>query len=130
MPLFDDHPDSNAPLLSVWQTNALATAGGVMAVAIVNILAMQYATLGLVLSLLVYAASLFYVLSVYPSYFSQKPKLANPEAVSFANGFFGGLIFGLLWNHNLTRKVKGSSYIFYACMLVTSVLLTLFTSAF
>lgn len=52
----------------------------------------------------------------YPSYFREKPFLKSRRVISFANLLFGGIIFGCLWNSNLTRSKilekpeKGSSY--------------------
>jgi len=79
---------------------------------------------------------LAYALKVYPSFFSEKPRLRSNKAISFTNLMFGGLIFGLLWNGNLTKRTKGSSYMVSAvlsgltCLSLTfSILAALFFGA-
>ncbi len=57
-----------------------------------------------------------YAVKFYPSYFTDKPLLRSSKAISFANFMFGGLIFGLLWNGNLSKKTKGISYIVAAVL--------------
>jgi len=63
------------------------------------------------------APSIFYVLEIvyaavfYPSYFTEKPKLKSSRIISLLNLVFGFVIFGVLWNSNLTKKNKGISYI-------------------
>lgn len=58
-----------------------------------------------------------YALVFYKSYFGEKPVLKSSKAISFANFLFGGVIFGALWNANLTKNRakgwadKGSSYV-------------------
>jgi hypothetical protein len=52
-----------------------------------------------------------YALRVYPSYFTDKPVFKSSKVISFANFTFGAVIFGALWNTNLTEKKKGVSYI-------------------
>jgi hypothetical protein len=68
--------------------------------------------LGLVGNLLM----LVYAAKFYPSYFTEKPRLGSSKLISFANFMFGGLVFGLLWNGNLTKKTKGSSYLVSAVL--------------
>jgi hypothetical protein len=63
-----------------------------------------------ILALVGNALMLGYALKLYPSYFSEKPPLRSSKLISFANFMFGGLVFGLLWNGNLTKKTKGISY--------------------
>ncbi|MDR1185645.1 MAG: hypothetical protein LBK67_12750 [Coriobacteriales bacterium] len=54
---------------------------------------------------------IIYALRVYPSYFTNKPVFKSSKVISFANFTFGPVIFGVLWNNNLTEKKKGVSYI-------------------
>lgn len=61
--------------------------------------------------------SLVYVVAYYPSYFKEKPLIKSRRAISCLNFLFGGVIFGSLWNHNLTRKEKGISYV--VCTILT-----------
>ena len=60
--------------------------------------------------------SLVYAVAVYPSYFKKKPLIKSRRAISCLNFLFGGVIFGSLWNHNLTRKEKGVSYVVCAIL--------------
>lgn len=62
------------------------------------------------------ALMLVYAAKVYPSYFSEKPRLRSSKAISFANFMFGGLIFGSFWNGNLSKRTKGSSYVVFAVL--------------
>lgn len=66
--------------------------------------------------LVTYVLLAIYAGFVYPSFFKEKPLIRSSKIISFTNPFFGGLIFGLLWNSNLTKshltqkEVKGSSW--------------------
>lgn len=60
-----------------------------------------------------------YAVAFYLSYFKDSPRLRSSKAISFCNFFFGGGLFGALWNRNLTRshiaekRIKGISYIYF-----------------
>jgi hypothetical protein len=124
----------NAPLLGTWKTNALFTVLGIVAAIILNgfmgqsgnanspFAASGGAVMG-VLSLAYLVFCIFYAAKIYPSYFSDKPTLTSNEAISFLNGLVGGIIFGLLWNHNLTLREKGISNIVYIVLIATSFVL-------
>ncbi len=45
-----------------------------------------------------------YAFSIYPSYYRRAPKVKSSKAISFLNMMFGSLIFGCLWNANLTKS--------------------------
>jgi hypothetical protein len=62
------------------------------------------------------ATMIVYAAKFYPSYFAEKPLLKSSKVISFANLMFGNLIFGLIWNSNLTKKTKGISHIVYTVM--------------
>lgn len=84
---------------------------------------------GMILSVCLTGALLYYSLLIYPTLFSKHPKITSNKAVSFCNLMFGGIIFGLLWNHNLTRKERGISYMIaaaLACVNLASVALVSF----
>ena len=70
-----------------------------------------------------------YAAKIYPSYFTDKPMIDSPEAVSFLNTFVGGIIFGLIWNHNLTRKEKGIAHIVFIVFIAVAFVLA-FVAAF
>lgn len=66
--------------------------------------------------LITYVLLAIYAGFVYPSFFKEKPLIRSSKIISFTNLFFGGLVFGLLWNSNLTKshltqkEIKGSSW--------------------
>ena len=62
--------------------------------------------------------SIVYAASIYPSLFTETPKAQNPKVVSFLNGLFGYIIFGLIWNSNLTKRVKGISHIVFIVIII------------
>lgn len=76
------------------------------------------------------ALCIIYVVAFYLSYFKKRPRITSCKAISFLNFFFGGVLFGALWNANLTRshnigKVdKGVSYI-YAIILCVLAIVTI-----
>lgn len=69
-----------------------------------------------------------YIYIFYFSYFKTNPQITSSKVISFFNFFFGGVIFGALWNSNLTRsriiekEDKGVSYI-YATILFSLVII-------
>lgn len=76
-----------------------------------------------------------YALFVYPSFFTQKPLLKSNKLISAANLCFGNIIFGCLWNHNLSRSKslgkseKGVSYGVYAAISAVTVCMAIFSFA-
>ena len=79
-----------------------------------------------------FVLTLVYAMKVYPSLFSEQPRLKSNRVISFLNLVFGWFIFGLLWNRNLTKKTKGRSrnvlITITACMLaymIASIVVTL-----
>lgn len=72
--------------------------------------------LGLLTGVLQYAVMIVYAALFYPSYFADRPRLRSSAAISFANCAFGGLVFGLLWNSNLTKRAKGVSAKVYTAL--------------
>lgn len=63
-----------------------------------------------------------YAFWVYPSFFKEKPLIKNRNAISLLNLMFGGVIFGCIWNQNLTyarnenNPAKGVSYIVFTVL--------------
>jgi hypothetical protein len=118
----------DAPVLQTWKTSlGFSVLGLLLGTPLMMILAFPLAILPMMLFAMVTGASspqsfspilalvgnalmLGYAVKIYPSYFSEKPRLKSSKLISFANFMFGGLIFGLLWNDNLTKKTKGISY--------------------
>ena len=71
---------------------------------------------GMSASVVTNVLTIIYSLVFYKSYYTEKPRLKSNKAISFCNFLFGNVIFGCLWNGNLTRshilkrKEMGSSY--------------------
>ena len=118
---------SNA-LLSNWRTSVgMTILGIVLGIAINCIGAYSYVsvnsdlvvsstgshTLALIVQLIVALAGIIYCVVAYQSYFTESPKVTSPGTVSLLNGLFGGIIFGCLWNANLTKRNKGISWIVF-----------------
>ena len=64
-----------------------------------------------------------YSLVIYPSLFTDKPKLQSSKTGSFLNSFVGGLIFGAIWCSALTKKKKGISQ--YVLVVLVSIVFIL-----
>lgn len=121
-------PVVDAPVLQTWKTSVgFSVLAMILGLPLLMILSSLIAILPIVLfamltglsdpqsfspilALVGNALMLVYAVKIYPSYFSEKPRLRSSKLISFANFMFGGLIFGLLWNGNLTKKTKGMSY--------------------
>jgi len=86
--------------------------------------------LGIFGGVLVSAAVIFYVSFVYPSYFKEDPVLSSNEVISFANLFFGGIIFGSLWNRSLANKQIGISHIVYIALMAAVFIITILAVIF
>ena len=71
---------------------------------------------GAVDGLIMQFAIIIYAMCFYKWCFVKHPRIKSNKAISFCNLFFGGVIFGCLWNRNLTRshnegeKLMGISY--------------------
>jgi hypothetical protein len=131
-------PAGTAPFLGIWKTNVLFTVLGVLAGMAINGFTGSAVdtegnyTGGAMVGVLAIAYLIFtivYAAKIYPSYFSDKPMISSSEAVSFLNTFCGGIIFGLLWNHNLTLKNKGISNVVFIVLIAVEFVLV-FLAAF
>lgn len=119
-----------APLLNNWQTNVLFSILGILATAAINGFAgasvdangNSNPMVGF-LALIYVVFCIVYAVKIYPSFFSDKPMIDSSEAISFLNCFVGGLIFGLIWNHNLTRREKGVAHIVFVVLIGASFVL-------
>lgn len=104
------------PLFNTWKTSVLFSLLGLFAGVLMPLLtllpALIFGIFGyLVAMMVILGLQISYAAKVYPSYFTNKPMLRSSNAISFANFMFGGVIFGCIWNHNLTTRTKGISYI-------------------
>jgi hypothetical protein len=61
---------------------------------------------GLIASIVMSLLTICYVIGGYSSYFYDKPWLKSNKAISFLNFMFGGIVFGVCWNSNLTKSRK------------------------
>ena len=116
--------------LDNWRTNAGLTILGIAINLILDRLVFSYdyasygAAIAIAIIAIVYAIiSIVYAAVVYPSLFTSSPKAQSANTISFLNGLFGYIIFGLIWNSNLTKGKKGISHIvFIICVIALNVL--------
>lgn len=81
---------------------------------------------GLAMMVLYLVGALVYAAYYYPSLFTDAPRLTSSKAVGFCNFLFGGWLFGLIWNHNLTIRNKGISYVVAAVISIASIIVSAF----
>ena len=82
-----------------------------------------------ILSLVYVVGGIAYALACYPKFFNPGGFSGkDPRLISFLNLFLGGIIFGCLWNHNLTRGVKGISHIVFCIAIPLSIVLVVVIS--
>ena len=111
------------PLLYSWKTSIGATIGGIILAYILSGLngALAYDGTSFIFttifSIVTMVFGIIYALAVYPSFFTANPKIKNNTGISFLNGLFGGIIFGCIWNSNLTKKRKGISHIVFVIVI-------------
>ncbi len=86
-------------------------------------------TVDLIIAGLFFIFGIVYALKIYPSYFTVKPMIRNSNVISFLNGLCGSIIFGCIWNSNLTNRKKGVSNIVYVVVIILSAIL-MFVAAF
>lgn len=101
------------PLLSEWKTSYGFAALGLAAEVIMPLFLASNLVLGLVGSGIWTVLAIWYALKVYPSLFTSSPKLNSSSTASFFNMFFGGVLFGCIWNSNLANRKQGFSYLIY-----------------
>ncbi len=114
-----------------WETSVGATIGGLAVLAVLDrlferLIPWLYGMNGMVAFVALLAtstvfvayriASLVYSLGVYPTFFEPTPKLTDNVKISFLNGMFGGIVFGCLWNANVTKGKVGNSCVVYAVL--------------
>ena len=121
-------PTVNTPFLDVWKTSALCSVLGAICYLALNVIENSLYDIAPLFELLMgiarIALQVVYAAHAYPALFGASPKLKSIETVSFCNFLFGFLLFGPIWNHNLTRRTKGVSYVVYiACNVAVLVLI-------
>ncbi|MCL2605716.1 MAG: zinc ribbon domain-containing protein [Coriobacteriia bacterium] len=116
----DFYAFAKAPVLRTWKTSVgfslLAVfIGFPVVVLLLNMISLPFSFISSALPIVV-APCIFSVLIIiyaakfYPSYFTDKPKFKSSRVISFLNLLFGSVIFGVLWNSSLTKKVEGRSH--------------------
>ncbi|MGN0301904.1 MAG: hypothetical protein ACI4BI_03405 [Anaerotardibacter sp.] len=101
--------------LQNWKTNVpMSILGFVAVLAVSGIASNILPFLPLAIFAIAFSAvCIVYAAVMYVSYFDETPKLDNVEAINFLNLFFGSIIFGCIWNSNLTKGKKGISWIVF-----------------
>ncbi len=108
-------------VLANWKTSVAASICGLLAggmrdglIELASSLSYDASVLAFAVSLIFAAVSIWYAASFYPSLFrADCQRSSSSAAISFMNLFFGGIVFGCLWNSNLTTRNKGVSHIVY-----------------
>lgn len=102
------------PLLDSWKTSVGMFILGLVCSYGIAALAELWGTEALFCAALLFVGGIIYwTLGGYPSLFTARPDVRSRGAVSFLNAFFGGIVFGALWNTCLTKRKKGvSQYVF------------------
>ena len=118
--------------LNKWKTNLGFTVAGVILAMIINgffssDVLLSYTSLGSLMAPLAFGIvyiviGIIYAAVIYPSLFTENPKAQSSEKISFINGLFGGLVFGLIWNSNLTNGKKGISHIVYIILIIATLI--------
>ena len=121
------------PVLKNWKVSPLFSVLGAFAGLLLGDLigALVYVSnvLWFVVGLAYLALMIVYALVVYPSYFKERPLVKSNRAISFLNLFAGFVIFGCIWNHNLTLSQsketphKGVSNVVYTVLEIIGILL-------
>ncbi len=106
--------ESKAPLLDTWKTSEsfsfFGFVGGLILWGALGFVESRYIGffIGSILNFIIYC---LYSTRVYTTFFGKHPIIRSNYIASFFNFAVGGLIFGAIWNHNLTIGRKGISYI-------------------
>ncbi len=74
-------------------------------------------------------ATIVYAKVIYPSYFTDRPRLRSANLISFLNCSFGSWVFGPLWNAGLTRGEKGLPPTVCAVLQAVAIVLVLIVGA-
>jgi hypothetical protein len=116
---------TNSDFLNTWKTSPGPVVVGILLTLLYTRIPLPDALLviDVAIAIAYIIFSIFYALKIYPSYFSEKPMIRNNNTVSFLNGLCGGIIFGLIWNSNLTNKKKGVSNIVFVILTILAIVL-------
>ncbi len=106
--------ESKAPLLDTWKTSEsfsfFGFVGGLILWGALGLVESRYMGffIGSILNFIIYC---LYATRAYTTFFGKHPIIRSNYIASFFNFAVGGLIFGAIWNHNLTIGRKGISHI-------------------
>lgn len=115
----EDEP--HAPALKNWKTSIGFSILGIFTAAALNSL-VSIESNWIFINVIYLISTVVYAVGFYPRLFGEKPPATSYKTISFWNWFFGGYLFGAIWNHNLTRKKKGvSNIVFTVYIIVISV---------
>ncbi len=121
--------DGEYPVLDNWKESKGMCVLGVTCVIALNVVyEMLGDNIGVIATLfsLAYIVLMYiYALSIYPSYFTPKPKLTGNGKISFLNIFLGGIIWGLFFQNNIAKRKKGISNIVFVVLLSIYLICTL-----
>lgn len=109
-----------------WKTNVGMSIVGAAVGLLVSGLLSTMGMAGTVISAILTVLFIVYALVYYPSYFTDSPKLTSAGTISFLNLFAGGIIFGCLWNYNLTKRSKGVSNVVFVVFAILSIVANFF----
>ena len=109
-----------------WQTSAGMTILGIVCSFVFSFICglLSAFAIGTILEIAYFVFAIFYALSMYPKYFTEGLGTKTAGTVSLLNGFIGGIIFGCLWNANLTKGTKGISNVVFVVLSCASIILT------
>jgi hypothetical protein len=116
--------DEESRILANWKTSVGASVGGFFLAAFLTGIIDRFSTLSteilfgaLIAEVVFWGIGIWYALAYYPSLFNKNcTRTASSATISFMNLFFGGIIFGCIWNSNLTKKTKGVSNVVFAVL--------------
>ena len=119
----NNNVNGKSPFLAQWKTSVGAFIAGLVCNAFLGGIA-RYLPDSLLIVGVVYSIAVFcYALGYYPSLFKDGARARSSAVVSFGNAFFGGLVFGAIWNSCLTNgKIGISHYVFVGILAVIFVL--------
>ena len=106
-----------APLLNIWKADMVASFVGLLVFACLAVFVRTVDPgIAFAAGVAYLVCEIVYIARIYPSYFTEKPASTSCVSTSFLNMFFGGILFGSLWNRNLSRREKGVSHVVRACL--------------
>ncbi len=116
--MFDCHGEY--PVLDNWKENKAMCCLGAICCISFNVVFEMMNNIGVIAMLVALAYVVFqyiYALSIYPSFFTKKPKMTGNWKISFLNLFLGGIPFGIFFQNNIPKREKGISPLIFTVLL-------------